>query len=87
MLGQYAVTFEEEKKELNKLSKEELIELVGGLKTQKNALEEQEKIKGQEARKVIEAFLSPSSKTPTEDVLVGDPLKCTAFEKLKKRFK
>ena len=77
---------DEEKKELEKLTKGELVELVGGLRDQKKELEAQAKTKSAEARKVIEAFLSPSAETSAEP-MSNDPLKSKAFEKLKNRFK
>lgn len=77
---------DEEKKELDKLSKAEIIDLVGGLRDQKAELEERVALKQSENKKIIESFLKGSASADRADQS-GDPLKCEAFNRLKKLFK
>lgn len=77
---------DEEKKELEKLSKAEIIDLVGGLREQKTELEKRVAVKQAENKKIIESFLKGSDPADHADQS-GDPLKSEAFNRLKKIFK
>lgn len=77
---------DEERKELDKLSKAEIIDLVGGLRDQKAELEKRVSLKQGENKKIIESFLKGASPADHADQS-GDPLKGEAFNRLKKLFK
>lgn len=72
---------EEEKKELEKLKKEDLIDMVGALR--EDAEKEKEKF-AKERKDVIEKFLNGSSEAPAQED-TDDLSKNEAFQKLKKK--
>lgn len=73
---------EEEKKELEKLKKEDLIDMVGGLR--EDVAKEKDKF-AKERKDIIEKFLNGSSDAPAPEEDADDLSKNAAFQKLKKK--
>ena len=73
---------EEEKKELEKLKKEDLIDMVGALRD--DVAKEKDKF-AKERKDVIEKFLNGSSDAPAPEGGADDLSKNAAFQKLKKK--